>query len=177
MPERWKQIEHFEGYEVSDQGRVRSWWAPTRGRRKRREQPALIAGSHGSGNSPYLRICVTHAGRKYTRRIHQCVLTAFVGPRPSGQWGLHNDGDLLNNDLGNLRWGTPKENADDRSRHGRTMLGPVNHKSKLTPDQVRIIREVYGSGAANQVQLARLHGVSQASVSAVLRGKSWAHTQ
>lgn len=173
MTERWLPIEDFEGYEVSDHGRVRSWWGHTCGPRVRLAEPKLTAGSGGSESSPYLRITISANGRKHTRRIHQCVLTAFVGPRPRGKWGLHGDGNPLNNRLSNLRWGTPKDNAADRTVHGRTMFGRSNHKARLSAEAVTAIRAAHRAGAASQVSLAQAHGVSQAAISALILRKTW----
>lgn len=103
MSERWLPVPGSEGYEVSDQGRVRN--ART-GR--------LLAGHSDRG---YRRVNLGAARRA---RVHELVLLAFVGPRPEG---LHGDGDRANNALANLRWGTRAENCADTVRHGRSTRG------------------------------------------------------
>lgn len=50
--------------------------------------------------------------------VHRAVLLAFVGSCPEGMEGCHNDGDMYNNVLSNLRWDTPKNNRADVIRHG-----------------------------------------------------------
>jgi hypothetical protein len=56
------------------------------------------------------------------RAIHQLVLEAFVGPRPPGMEGCHNDDNPANNHISNLRWDTHAENMRDRvgNRQERT---------------------------------------------------------
>lgn len=57
-------------------------------------------------------------GRSSNRLVHRLVLEAFVGPRPDGMQGCHNDGDSTNNHISNLRWDTPHANAMDQVAHG-----------------------------------------------------------
>lgn len=170
MEEIWLAIPGFPFHEASSLGRIRSWHAkgPNGHRRK---QPRLLTGSVATGG--YLRLCMRHNGSRTSQLVHRLVLTTFVGPCPEGMWGLHKDGNRLNNAISNLRWGTPKENADDRTRHGMTMFGAKNHKSRLSADQVRAIREEYQPGKTRQADFAARFGVAQTSISAVLRGKNW----
>lgn len=70
-----------------------------------------------------LQPCLTHgyptvnlAGR--THQIHVLMLQAFVGPRPRGMYGCHEDDVRTNNVLSNLRWDTPSSNSRDKVTHG-----------------------------------------------------------
>lgn len=65
-----------------------------------------------------LSVVLNREGRRRTRLIHQLVLEAFVGPRPNGMEGCHNDGICTNNVWTNLRWDTRAGNAADTKRHG-----------------------------------------------------------
>ena len=49
--------------------------------------------------------------------VHILVLEAFVGPRPTGMFACHIDGDASNNRLPNLRWDTPRNNNLDAVQH------------------------------------------------------------
>lgn len=99
-PETWKPVVGCEGfYEVSNEGRVRS----SRGR---------ISGGWMSGK--YRMVSLGKAG---PRQVHVLVLEAFVGKRPEGMDGCHNDGDPGNNRVENLRWGTRSSNILDTVRH------------------------------------------------------------
>ncbi len=65
-------------------------------------------------------------GRAYL--VHRLVLLAFVGPCPEGMQCRHYpDPDPSNNHVGNIRWGTPKENAEDRKEHGTTANSVKNY--------------------------------------------------
>jgi thymidylate synthase ThyX len=99
-------------YEVSDQGRVKRIAGgqgvhPDRGCKK----PSAIDNGHAV-------VSLNRPGCQEVRLVHQLVLEAFVGPCPAGMEGCHNDGNGLNNNVANLRWGTPRSNADDRIKHG-----------------------------------------------------------
>ena len=73
---------------------------------------------------------------KGTRRIHDLVLRAFVGPPPSPLHTVdHKDRDRSNNHLSNLRWATKKEQIANRGRRvrhvdtGRPVVG-IHKKTK-----------------------------------------------
>lgn len=103
------------GYEVSDDGHVRSlprmvpgpkpggMW-PVRGR---------VLGEQSSKGG-HLRVWI----RNRPFLVHRLVLEAFIGPAPEGAEGCHNDGDPSNNRVENLRWDTRSHNAQDSVRHG-----------------------------------------------------------
>jgi predicted transcriptional regulator len=93
--------------------------------------------------------------------VHRAVLTAFRGPYPGkGFEARHLDGNKQNNRLGNLAWGTRRENADDRIRHGS-----CRNKYRLKDEVVGAIRAEYASGLYTQSELAAGHGVSPSCVS------------
>jgi hypothetical protein len=126
MNETWRPIAGYDGYQVSDLGRVRSLdrvvtkmqrGRPVQHRLKGKVlRPATVARG-------YLAVAL---GRRGTMYVHHVVLLAFVGPRPAGKQAAHGDGDRTNNALSNLRWATPKENTADRYRHG-TVLFNTRH--------------------------------------------------
>lgn len=47
------------------------------------------------------------------------------------------------------------------------------HRSKLTVESVRKIREIYAAGFLNQKQLAEKFGVSQPTIGNIIRGDTW----
>jgi hypothetical protein len=111
--ERWLPIPGFDEYEVSDQGRVRSWNA-------RRTKPELLPKVLKIRPSPngYLTVKLSHPSKKQRFTIQKLVLLAFRGPRPEGLECRHLDGDHNNNCLDNLVYGTHSENMRDKVAHG-----------------------------------------------------------
>jgi NUMOD4 motif/HNH endonuclease len=118
--ETWRPIPGYDGYEVSDLGRVRAVdrvrmlrnrWGDVKPRRYRGRIIAQATNDYGYK-------CVrlgTHASKE---EVHRLVLLAFVGPRPPRHETAHWDGDPANNVLSNLRWATKSENYQDSVRHG-----------------------------------------------------------
>lgn len=80
----------------------------------------------------YRTVSIRHEdGRCRNRYVHELVLLAFVGPRPSDEYEvLHGNGERSDNRLDNLRWGTVLENAADRDRHGRVYRGADHWRAK-----------------------------------------------
>ena len=73
----------------------------------------------------YYTVRVTVAkGKRKRMFVHQLVAWFFCGERPSLLHEVrHLNGNPLDNRADNLAWGTQKDNADDRERHGRTSRG------------------------------------------------------
>lgn len=55
----------------------------------------------------------------YTLKLHRLMLTVFDRPATTGEQCRHIDGDPSNNHIKNLKWGSYKENWNDRKLHGR----------------------------------------------------------
>lgn len=157
--EEWRAVPGFEGlYEVSSEGRVRSWTRVSRG-------AFLRPGRASNGYDT-----VTLGGE--SRTVHSLVLTAFRGPA-EGRIGRHLDGNRSRSVLSNLEWGTYAENQADARAHGTRVLGEKYPTAKLTDGAAREIRRL--KGAVSQSALAARYGVSPAAVQAVHDGRTWKH--
>jgi hypothetical protein len=115
--EEWRSVVGYEGiYVVSNKGNVRSLdriMTYPSGRTIRWRGKILAPGKTGD------RLTVALGnGVSKTHYVHELMLTAFVGPCPTGQEGCHGDGNGTHNNLSNLRWDTRSENTYDRVRHG-----------------------------------------------------------
>lgn len=80
-----------------------------------------------------------------------------------------------------LEWGTQKENAEDRKRHGTepNRRGENNVRAKLTEKDVIWIRanHIRGKGPyhrSNTEDLANKYGVTKATILNIIRGATWA---
>ena len=123
----------------------------------------------------YLAVNLYQSGkpRQKTRKVHQLVAEAFVGPRPDGLLCLHKDDNRSNNNAENLYWGTAKQNQIDCTKNGNrpSRIGERNPSAKLTEDQVRQIRTMEGSST----KVGALFGVSGSMVVLIRNRKKWAH--
>lgn len=169
----WREISGFPGYEVSEDGQVRSAkvgraLVPQRGKK-------LKAWSH-------LQVGLYRAGRRTQKKVHLLVLEAFVGSRPEGLEGCHNNGDVLDNRLENLRWDTHANNIADKKAHGTEQFGDLHWTArmverpmgKLTVDKVLDIRLLRAQGL-KLADLAEMFGVTETNVSYIARRMTWSH--
>lgn len=172
--ELWKPVVGMEhALEVSTQGRVRS--LPKTDRIGRTVAPRILQTRLvGPGRKRYVRVRVTIDSTQYDLAVHSLVLKAFVGPRPDGMQGCHNDGDPQNNSIENLRWDTAAGNTLDRVRHGTVPRGEQLGTSILNNQQVAFIKAACASGVRPWV-LAKGFGVSRRTVAQIRLGRNWAH--
>jgi hypothetical protein len=173
--EAWLPVVGWEGlYEVSDWGRVRS--LPRRvtfkDGRSRSVRGGLLAPAADGGG--YLLVTLRRGGGGRAFRIHCLVAEAFIGPRPAGMAVLHGPEGSRVNTVGNLRYGTHKENMADKRRDGTTNNGERNGSAKLTAEQVLEARRLSETGQlGSQRRLAAEWGVSQPALSLAIRGINW----
>lgn len=117
--EIWRGVADFEDrYQVSNLGRVRCH--PSTG-----YSYQLSVTPPENRPREYAAISLRRNGFRKRRTVHRIVADAFLPPRPSMKHEVrHLDGNRANCAANNLAWGTRKENAEDRERHGRTASGP-----------------------------------------------------
>ena len=114
---------HTPGYEVTSDGRVFSTGSNWRGYGRRELQQTPNANGYPS-------VRLTIAGKRKRLTVHRLVAMWYLPPRPSLSHEIrHLDGNKQNCNASNLVWGTEKENAADRERHGRTSRGPRHSKA------------------------------------------------
>jgi hypothetical protein len=120
----WRQIPEFSRYEISNDGRVRSYipWRnlPT---------PHEVRQGVGTDGYPQVTIASDQHQRK-TFAVHRLLMSVFVGTRPDNQEVRHLDGNRFNCVLSNLQYGTKSENQYDRVRHGRHFAAAKTHCSR-----------------------------------------------
>lgn len=143
--EQWRPVVGVPGYEVSDQGRVRSW---------KRGRSSLMSPTPDTRGR--LQVCLQVGGRSISRRIHRLVAEAFIGPRPEGApFVCHNDGDHLNNAVTNLRYDNRSGNALDSVLHGTHNMASKTHckrghefnaaNTRITPTGSRACRTCHAA--------------------------------
>lgn len=76
-----------------------------------------------------------------------------------------------------LEPGTAQDNTNDKVQRGRHLKGEQVGNSKLSAEQIKVIRDTYRprSKDANQYRLAQKYGVSQSEISQIVSRKRWHH--
>ena len=162
--EQWLPVVGFDGYDVSNRGRVRSWRDNRRTRTPYILKPQIIPDG-------YHRVGLYRGDRQKSVFVAHLVAEAFIGPRPDGLIIRHLDGTRDNNRPENLKYGTHKENSADRARHGTTRFGENHGMALLTENDVRMIRQ-----SKEQAQpLADRLGVSKSTIYAARTRQNWRH--
>ena len=164
--EVWRAVPGFDGYEVSDRGRLRSWRCSL-GRRTKPWMKNLEPIKGG-----YLLVQLQRDGKANGRLIHRLVLEAFIGLAPAGHEGSHMDGKPGNNCLDNLAWKTRPDNQRLKIDHGTHLARGRHPRARLSDDAVQAIRAAASSYGYRQ-RLAQAYGVSVATISDVRNGRSW----
>lgn len=157
-----------KAYEITPEGIVFSATSNWRGYGRR-----PLVQTPNSYGYPSVRVMIE--GRRVHLTVHRLVAAKFLPKRPSPKHEIrHLDGNKENSSYTNLCWGTAKENADDRDRHGRTARGSANGFSKLSENEVVSIKSEIAAGRSQRTIAAR-YNVSQGAIAQIARGKTWRH--
>lgn len=174
----WKPIRGYENsYEISEFGQVSSLerivtYTRRDGRRVERRYPAkMLKPALNSRGYEIITLCDTNNDH-HTYAIHRLVLETFTGPRQPGQECRHIDGNIRNNCITNLCWGTAAENMADKIRHGTWVRGSRVGNSRLTEDQVRQIKLRLAQKELH-ASIALDYGVKTVTISAISSGRNW----
>lgn len=122
--EKWVEIEGHSKYLINNYGEVFSV----------KTQKAL----KWNTATGYPRVNLD--GKYYN--IHQLVAFNFIGPRPDGMLVCHKDDNTMNNYVGNLYYGTPKDNTHDKlvtvkAGSSRTMKSERSRDGSVTANKGR----------------------------------------
>jgi DNA-binding transcriptional regulator YiaG len=157
MSEEWRDIEGEPGYQVSSEGRVRSfykrggaghWFIASTPQRILRPSP---------NKAGYLGVNL----RNGYARIAPLAMRAFIGPCPGGMEVCHNDSNPRNNHVSNLRYDTHKNNMAEAPK-----VGP----DPLSPSQVQNIRSLR-SGGMSCPDIAKLYHLSRSHIAGICAGR------
>lgn len=152
------------------------------------------------GRFPYGYGNISYFGKGYG--AHRLIWTFINGPIPEGMCVCHRCDNPPCVRIDHLFLGTIADNNADKKVKGRSptgdanpskrsgekisdgvrrhlrdhpeqRLGSNNPNSKLTESDVAAIRAMYGTGKYRHVDVAKQFGVSQATVSHILNGRTW----
>lgn len=115
-------------------------------------------------------------GRRYIR-AHRLAWILFNGPIPQGKFVCHSCDNPRCVNPDHLFLGDPADNTHDMRAKGRQFnpLGERSHFAKLTEADVRAIRSEYATKRTPMRILAARYQVSRATISDIVRLRSWRH--
>lgn len=150
------------GYFVSDDGQI---FSERRGARRALAQ-------NKSGDYASVTLYVEAMGS--TTPVHRIVCLVFHGSPAAGQEVRHLDGSKRHNAASNMLWGTRVENMADKHVHDTDQIGSRNGNAVLVESDVQEIKRLLAHGE-RQTDIAARFGVTQANISEIARGRTWAH--
>ena len=130
------------------------------------------------GSTPrYGRVKVARKSRQASRVAWEIT----NGPIPPGLHALHRCDNPPCCNPAHLFLGTHRDNMQDRNAKGRVASGdqsgartrPERFPTKLTPEHVIAIKQLYAAGGVSQYALARQFGVCQGTIWHALKGRTW----
>lgn len=157
-------IPDYPGYFVSKEGDVfskRLKW--------RKLKPIVKKGG-------YLQVSLTKDRTLKSFTVHYLVALVYFGPRPQGLHICHNDGNPKNNNVSNLRYDTPKNNAKDKEKHGSKLLGEETNKAVLTSEKVLEIIKMRSEGISAS-KLAEIFNVHKSTIIQIQKRIIWKHLE
>lgn len=128
----WIDIPGWKGYKASLNGQVMS---------VKDGEPRIIA-QRVDPSTGRLRVDLYQDGFSKRIPVHQLIALAFLGHPPEGHHVCHNNGNCLDNRVGNLRYDTPKANTQDSINHGTHVSVAIaarthcNRGHEFTPDNI-----------------------------------------
>ena len=155
--ENWKPIPGCPGYEVSDQGQVKSL---------KRKTPRILKPGHVNG---YQFVDLSINGKSNVIRVAYLVLLAFVGPRPDGLVVCHENGIKDDDRLENLRYDTQKANMKDAIKNNDGVVP----QSSLTKEQVLQAQKLLEQKTISEV--AQELGKNRGIIASISAGRAYKH--
>ncbi len=149
--EKWKPIHDFDGYEVSNYGRVRSF--------KNRSVKML---SQKICKTGYPAVGLSRPGKKLSwPNVHRLVAFAFVEGFFPGADVCHENNDRSDCRACNLRWDSRSANIMDKHRHGTMPMGENHQRATLSDLDVEDIQKMKNERAET---LAMIYCVSRTTI-------------
>lgn len=176
--EEWKTIPGFNTYEISDQGRIRSYHAhggtpdnPGMRWHISDEPQRILHPCNDPDGYKFVRLVDDNANNQ-TRRVASLVLLAFVGPMPPETEVCHRNDIKDDNGLSNLHYDTHENNLLAAYRNGR--LGNLSYEQvqRLSDKEIYRIRTRYASGERTAIIATDFHR-SPRTIRAICTGKKY----
>ena len=169
--EKWKRIDGFPLYAVSNYGRIKSYNNYHRRCRMRILKPNMTQGG-------YVIIALSDSGKRTTTTVSRLVAKAFV-PNPENKPEInHKNGVKSDNFYLNLEWMTSSENKLHAYHNGlmKPRSGESCGLSRLTEEDVREIRGLAKENPSMTYrEIGEKFGATASSIGKIIRRDQWRH--
>lgn len=105
-------------------------------------------------------------------RVHAYVCEMVHGPKPTLEHqAAHSCHNRICINPRHISWKTPSQNMRDKRENGTTVAHRTGYRGKLSPDEVREIRNL--EGEMTQEAIAKKFGVTQSNVRKIQTRQQW----
>lgn len=159
--EVWKTINGFEGYSVSDAGRVRN-----------DKNGHVLCPAVRSSTCDYLNVLLPKGNGKYIHKsVHSLVAEMFLPKNGNGLVVNHIDGNKHNNRADNLEWVSRSENDKHAFNLGLRRSTAQQVKKAINSRKRKVKNITLGTEHESIVDAARSIGGQHSGVAKCLRGE------
>jgi hypothetical protein len=162
--EIWKDIKEFGGYQISNLGRVRTFWNNAR---KLTDKPKIRKDNWKDG---YNQMVFKKDGKAYARYVHRLQAEAFIDNPNNLPTVDHIDRNSKNNIVSNLRWASYKIQVENSN----VPFGERTGSSKLKDFDIPEIKRLVASGMKKK-DVAKKYNVGTTTINKVVNGNNWTH--
>lgn len=179
--ELWRPVASFAGYEISNQGRLRSFRQKggnkhdlrTRSYNRPLNRTFRILSPANNGKG-YLYYYLYRGGVRHMCSAHRLVAHAFLAPQMGRDVVNHKNNVSTDNRIDNLEWATHKENSLHAKQIGVWTRGEMIGRSRFVDADILRIRELCASGVP-QVSVAQQYNCGASAIGSIVRRRTWAH--
>lgn len=157
--EIWEDIPDYDGYMISNYGRVKS---------QMKRNPIILRKTLASG-----KFCVKvrkKRGVYINANVGRLVATVFVREPYENEIIIYKDGNVLNDNVNNLKWG--RRNETTKNTFLQSHKGTSNGMARLNEDKAREIRKLKSTGKTYRT-IAAQYDVSISCIQYVVEQRCW----
>lgn len=165
--ERWKKIDGYEKYYVSENGKIKTTNYNHTGQEA---EVKVFKNCYG-----YMAVNLMEKGRRKRYQVHRLVAAAFHPLSETCHDQVnHKDGNKTNNHYMNLEWCDARHNSRHAYKTGLNVpkRGEDNHNSILTDEEVREVRKLRNVGGMRLHKISELYGTTFKNISLIALNKS-----
>jgi len=166
LNKKWKIINDFPDYEISNFGEVRSFKLYSDGK--------IL---NNLNSKEYFSVFLYKDKKRLLKKIHRLVLETFNPVKNMDNLQVnHINGIKTDNRLENLEWCTHSENMKHAFKNGlQSLKGEKNTQSKLTEKNIIEIFKDLDDGILTQKEISEKFNVSQSTICDIKMNRTWSY--